>query len=107
MKLVPESGPGPPFWVPTEGLDVFLGLFAPMWPYSAPRVVFWRMPGFIFGVIWSPKSMKVGVDFRCFFSERFLEGFGVVLGLFWVFFWCHNDGPKEKGRFVEMLVLHT
>ena len=27
MKLVPESGPGPPFWVPTEGLDVFFGSF--------------------------------------------------------------------------------
>jgi len=29
----------------------------------------------------------------------------VVLGLFWVTFWYQNDDQKQKGRFVEMLVL--
>ena len=49
--------------------------------------------------------MKVGVDFRCVFGMLFV-GFGVVLGLFWVIYWFQNDDQKQKGRFVEMAVLH-
>ena len=29
----------------------------------------------------------------------------MVLGWFWVTFWCQNDGQKERSRFVEMFVL--
>ena len=29
----------------------------------------------------------------------------MVLGLFWMICWCQNHEQKEKGRFVEMLVL--
>ena len=36
----------------------------------------------------------------------FGRGFGMVLGVFRVTFWCQNDAREEKGRFVEMLVLH-
>ena len=32
-------------------------------------------------------------------------GFGVISGLFWETFECQNDVQKEKGRFVEMVVL--
>ena len=39
------------------------------------------------------------------FSGCFLDNFGVVLGLFGVTFWCQNDDQKEKGRFVEVVVL--
>ena len=34
-------------------------------------------------------------------------GFGMVLRVFWVIFWCPNDDQKEKGRFVEIFVLFT
>ena len=29
----------------------------------------------------------------------------MVLGLFWVILLCQNDDQKEKGRFVEIVVL--
>ena len=32
-------------------------------------------------------------------------GFGMISGLFWETFRWQNDAQKEKGRFVEMLVL--
>ena len=31
----------------------------------------------------------------------------MVLGLFWVTFWYQNDDQKQKGRFVETLVLRS
>ena len=34
-----------------------------------------------------------------------LNGFRMVLGMFWKTFWCRNDDQKAKGGFVEMLVL--
>ena len=89
------SGPGPRFWVSLEAMG----------PHSAPP------PGAIFGGFWlhfgaplEPKSSKVGVDYRCVFRMVW-RGFGVVLGLFWVIFLCQNDDEKEKGGFVEILVL--
>ena len=41
------------------------------------------------------------------FWDAFWMGFGVISGLFWETFRCRNDAKKEKGRFVEMLVLPT
>ena len=85
MKLVPESGPGPPFWVPTEGLDVFLGLFALMWPYSEPRGRFLEDAGVDFWSHLEPEIHESWCWFSRFLYERSLEGFwssiGVVLGV--------------------------
>ena len=67
------------------GSGCLFGPFCSDVALQCARGRFLRMPGFIFGVIWSPKSMKVGVDFRCFYLNVFWEGFGVVLGLFGVF----------------------
>ena len=39
------------------------------------------------------------------FRSVFLMGFSLLLGLFWVTFCYQKDYQKEKGRFVEMLVL--
>ena len=39
------------------------------------------------------------------FSDGFLSGFRMVLGMFWETFWCQNDDQKAKGGFVEMIVL--
>ncbi len=59
----------------------------------------------ILEVIWSPKSIKLGVEFGCVFGMFLLSGFKVVLGRFWNTCWCQNDDQKAKGGFVEMLVL--
>ena len=58
------------------------------------------------GVILKPKSVQIGVDFPYVFGVSFERGFGTVLGVFGVTFWCQNDDQEEMGRFVEMLVLH-
>ena len=39
------------------------------------------------------------------FRYVFLNGFMVVLGMFWQICWCQNDDEKTKGGFVEMFVL--
>ena len=49
--------------------------------------------------------MKYGVDFRRVLGMLFGSGVAMVLGLFWMICWCQNHEQKEKGRFVEMLVL--
>jgi len=40
-----------------------------------------------------------------YFRDASWIGFGVVLGLFLVTFELQNDDQKQKGGFVEMLVL--
>ena len=77
MKVVPGSGPGPPFGVPTEGLDVFLGIFAPMWPYSAPQV---EDAGVHFWSHLEPEIHESWCLFSTFLSDRFLEGFWSGIG---------------------------
>ena len=39
------------------------------------------------------------------FRDDLLNGFRMVLGMFWETFWCQNDDQKAKGGFVGMLVL--
>ena len=41
------------------------------------------------------------------FTDCFLDGFGMIPGVFWETFRYQNNAKKEKGRFVEMLVLRT
>ena len=57
------------------------------------------------GVHFEPKIHKIWCWFSMCFWDAFWRDFGVVLGLFWVTFWYKNDDQKQKGRFVEMLVL--
>ena len=47
---------------------------------------------------------KWGCVSMCF-RDAFWMGFGVRSGLFLETFRCQNDAQKEKGRFVEILVL--
>ena len=84
-----------------------VGLFGPMWPQSAPRVDFCRILGFIWTVILGLKSVKICVDFR----YVFWKSFGGMLEWFWgCFKWLFDtktDDQKQKGRFVEIVVLLT
>ena len=68
MKIVPRRGRGPPFGVPGGVWTSLLGFFrshvAPQWLPGRFLEDFGRQ----FGVILKPKSLKVGVDFRCVFG---------------------------------------
>ena len=51
------------------------------------------------------KSCQIWCRFLMCFRDVFLNGFRMVLGMFWEAFWCQNDDQKAKGGFVELLVL--
>ena len=69
MIMVPQRGPGPPFWFPWGGSrPSFWASEGPMWPHSAPQDDLWRSLVIILGVIWKPTSVKFGVDFWCVFG---------------------------------------
>ena len=105
MKMVPQRGPGPPFWGPRGGRDL---PFEPLWvPYGStvPPGSILKVFGRHFGSHFEFQICEIWCRFSICFRDVFGKGFGLVLGLFWKTFWCQNDDQKEKGRFVEIVVL--
>ena len=99
-KIVPQMGPGSPFWVPRgRGLDL---PFGSLWVLCGSTVPL----GLIVGGFWcslgghlEPQIYEMFVCIFDVFSGCFLEGW-----LFWLTCWCQGDDQKGKGRFVKMLV---
>ena len=105
IRMVPQRGLGPPLWCPGGGLDFLLGfLRVPCGPWCHPGGLIEDFGGHFGGHLES-KIYKFWCLFLICFRDGFLNGFRMVLGMFWETFWCQNDDQKAKGGFVEMLVL--